>query len=313
MSVARWAVGTAVLGRPAYLNTGSGLPPEHTRKALQDNTCAVLDAATSAGVDWVDTARSYGDAEAFVAHWLALRKQDPDFVAPTVSSKWGYRYVGGWRTDADVHEVKEHSLPRFRQQWQRSRELLGERIGLYQVHSLTADSPLLADTALLAELAALLEVGVAVGFSTSGPQQAETVRAASRITVDGTPLFSAVQSTWNVREISVGPALQEAQDSGLTVLVKEALANGLLVTDPPPVLAAVATAHGCTPDAVALAAAAAQPFASRVLIGASTVDQLRSNLAAVDLELTADELASLTATQDEPAVYWNRRSQLPWH
>ena len=313
MSAARWAIGTAVLGRPAYLNTGSSLPPGRTREALQDNMCAVLDAATSAGVAWVDTARSYGDAEAFVAHWLALRAGRPGFVAPTVSSKWGYRYVGGWRTDADVHEVKEHTLPRFRQQWQHSRELLGERIGLYQVHSLTPDSPLLADTALLAELAALREIGVAVGFSTSGPQQAETVRAACRISVDGTSLFSAVQSTWNVRETSVGPALQEAADSGMTVLVKEALANGLLATDPPAALADVAAAHGSTPDAVALAVVAAQPFVSRVLIGASTVDQLRSNLTAGDLALTTDELASLTAAPDEPAVYWDRRSQLPWH
>lgn len=272
----------------------------------------MLDAASAAGVDWVDTARSYGDAEAFLAHWLALRAQDENFVAPTVSSKWGYRYVGEWRTDADVHEVKEHTLPRFRRQWQESRHLLGDVIGLYQVHSLTVDSPLLTDAALLAELATLRDSGVALGFSTSGPGQAESVRAASRIAVDGMPLFSAVQSTWNIRETSVGPALLEAAGSGMTVLVKEALANGLLATDPPPVLSAVAAAHHCTPDAVALAVVAAQPFSSLVLIGASTVDQLGSNLAAVDLELTADEHSALTANPDEPAVYWERRSRLPW-
>ncbi len=57
------------------------------------------------------------------------------------------------------------------------------------------------------------------------------------LAVDGVPLFSAVQSTWNVLEPSVGPALTEAKASGMMVLVKEALANGRLVTESLPSVA----------------------------------------------------------------------------
>jgi len=117
---------------------------------VRDNTFAVLDAASEAGIDCVDTARSYGDAEAFAGRWLSDRSAEPEFVPPTVSSKWGYSYVGGWRLDADVHELKDHSLHRSRAQWAETRKHLGDVVGLYQVHSLTADSPLLDDDRLIA-------------------------------------------------------------------------------------------------------------------------------------------------------------------
>ena len=100
----------------------------------------------------------------FLAGWLADRGM-PDL---TVSSKWGYTYVGGWRLDADVHEIKAHSTSRFAEQWTESRALLGERIAIYQVHSLTPDSPVFTDQPLLEALAGLNAQGVRVGFSTSG-------------------------------------------------------------------------------------------------------------------------------------------------
>ena len=66
-----------------------------------------------------------------------------------VGSKWGYRYTGGWRLDAPQQEVKEHSLAMFTAQLAQSRALLGDRLTLYQVHSLTVDSGLFTDAALL--------------------------------------------------------------------------------------------------------------------------------------------------------------------
>src|SRR6476469_3670531 len=133
---ARWALGTAVLGRPAYINTGSTdeLPRHRDVESFRDNTFRVLDAATAAGVDWIDTARSYGRAEEFVGQWWRARAAaGAAWVerAPTISSKWGYRYVGDWNPDADVHEVKDHSLERFEQQLALTRETL-PRLHLYQ-------------------------------------------------------------------------------------------------------------------------------------------------------------------------------------
>ncbi|MBO0878566.1 MAG: aldo/keto reductase, partial [Pseudonocardia sp.] len=247
----------------------------------------------------------YGRAEEFLAGWLA----DRDHRDVTVSSKWGYAYVGEWRLDARVHEVKEHSLERFRAQLDESRRLLGDRIALYQVHSLTADSPLLGDRRLLA---AMVESGLPLGFSTSGPAQPDTIARAMELEVDGRPVFTAVQSTWNPLEPSASARLAEAHAAGLRVLVKEPLANGRLAVRAPDAVRRLAARYTTGPDAVALAAALAQPWADTVLLGPASVPQLHANLAALDVPLTADDLAELTPLAEPPPAYWSERSALPW-
>ena len=313
---AKQAIGTAVLGRPAYINTGSAaaLPSDRSVESFRDNTFRVLDAAVAAGLDWIDTARSYGRAEEFVGDWWRRRAAaDPDWPekAPTISSKWGYRYIGNWDPTAAVHEEKEHSLQRFTRQLELTRTTL-PRLHLYQVHSLTVDSPLFDDAPLLDALARLRDSGVAVGFSTSGPGQADTILRALEVTRAQAPLFSAVQSTWNLLETSAAPALSIASRRELTVLVKESLANGRLVTDPPLALRTVADRLGATADAVALAATAAQPWATRVLIGPAGVDQLTDNMQVNDIRLTDEDLEALTAHPSDPDRYWTERSNLPW-
>jgi aryl-alcohol dehydrogenase-like predicted oxidoreductase len=299
---ARLGLGLAALGRPAYINVGrSELPPSRSVAAMRDASWAVLDAAYAAGVRWVDVARSYGRAEEFLAGWLDSRA--PEDL--TVSSKWGYAYVGGWRLDAAVHEEKSHTLDRFRDQWAESIALLGDRLALYQVHSLTIDSPLFDDLPLQDALAAL---PVRVGFSTSGPRQADAVRRGLALERHGKPVFTAVQSTWNVLEPSAGPALAEAHAAGAHVLVKEALANGRLAVDPPRPVAELAAARDVGPDAVALAAALAQPWADTVLLGPAGPGQLRSNLAV----LTVPEVTGLADLAVEPERYWRDRAALAW-
>ena len=124
----------------------------------------VLDEAYAAGIRWVDAARSYGRAEEFLAGWLADRGHE-DVV---VSSKWGYAYVADWRPDAPVHEVKEHSLARFERQWAETEDAAGRRLSLYQVHSLTADSPLFNDPLLQQSLFELTDRGVRMGSPPPG-------------------------------------------------------------------------------------------------------------------------------------------------
>lgn len=303
----RFGVGLAALGRPAYINLGrtSALPPQRDVEAMRAASWAVLDDAYAAGIRWVDAARSYGRAEEFLAGWLAERGH----TDVTVSSKWGYAYVGDWRLDADVHEVKEHTAERFRAQWAQTTELLDGRVSLYQVHSLTGDSPLFGDAELLTALRRLADGGVRLGFSTSGPRQADTVRRALELRAGDAPLFTAVQSTWNLLEPSAGPALAEAHAGGAHVLVKEPLANGRLVVDPPAEVADLAKRNGVGPDAIALAAAAAQPWAGTVLLGPASTAQLAANLRAARLEVDAGTLGELA---EEPATYWRRRSALAW-
>lgn len=288
-TAARLGVGLAAVGRPAYINTGSAseLPVDRSVNGLRTQAAAVLDAACEASIRWVDVARSYGLAEEFLRDWLTGTPRE----GLTVSSKWGYAYVGGWRRDAPVHEAKEHSLARFRAQLAETRSLL--TVDTYLVHSLTPDSPLFADAGLHRALGELRATGVRVGFSTSGPQQALTVQRGLELTVDGVRLFDVVQSTWNAWEQSTGTALAAAHADGVHVVVKEALANGLLVD-----------ALG---DARALAAVLAQPWADTVLLGAAGPAQLRSNLRCLDV--VAPEVGALA---QDPEHYWSRRATLAW-
>ena len=303
-------LGLAAVGRPAYItpDRGADLPGDRSPAALEARTHELLDAADGLHISYVDTARSYGRAEQFLSTWL---RDHPD--APFVASKWGYEYVGGWNIDAPEHEVKDHTLPTFERQLTETTKLLTPWLRLYQVHSLTLDSPLWGDQALLNRLAELREQGIQLGFSTSGPAQAQAVRQGLELTVDGAPLFTSVQSTWNLMEPSAGEALADAHARGTRVVIKEALANGRL-TDrgvaPGSQLDRVARRHEVGIDAIALAAALTQPWCDVVLSGAATVSQLRSNAAARDVVGVVD-VGEIMAPEP-PQQYWPRRSGLTW-
>jgi aryl-alcohol dehydrogenase-like predicted oxidoreductase len=309
-------LGLAALGRPAYIDLGrdADLGADRGVGALERRCHQVLDAAWAAGVRYLDAARSYGRAEAFLASWLGDRGIDPDEV--TVGSKWGYTYVGDWRMDAEVHEVKDHSLAALTRQLGETRALLGGQLDLYQVHSATLDSGVLEDRAVLEALAGLRQEGVVVGLSSSGPGQAATIRRALEVSAGGVAPFACVQATWNLLEPSAGPALAEARAAGWGVIVKEAVANGRLTPHgrgpAAAALGRVAARHGVGVDAVALAAVLANPWADVVLSGAVIPGQLEANLAAVRVELDPGELEELAALAEPPDRYWRERAALAW-
>ena len=311
----RMGLGLAAIGRPGYINLGhaSDLPAHRTVEALRDRAHRLLDEAYREGVRYFDAARSYGRAEEFLGQWLDAHPGRDDIV---VGSKWGYTYTAGWRVDAEVHEVKDHSVETYDRQIAETRALLGSHLKLYQIHSLTPDSTALRDTTLHEHLAGLAAEGVMIGFSTSGPEQATAIREALRVEVDGVRLFRSVQSTWNVLEPAAGAALTEAHEAGCQIIVKEAMANGRLAgreigrdTD---ILADIAGELGTTPDAVALAAVLHQPWATFVLSGAATSAQLASNLSAEELKLRPGDLERLATLAESSADYWRHRSQLSW-
>ncbi|MDQ0747214.1 aryl-alcohol dehydrogenase-like predicted oxidoreductase [Streptomyces africanus] len=306
-------LGLAAVGRPGYINLGrdEDLGDDRSVETLRTRTHELLDAAYAQGVRYFDAARSYGRSEEFLADWLNTRPGLDDIV---VGSKWGYTYTADWSTDAETHEVKDHTLATYERQRAESDALLGDRLDLYQIHSVTPDSPALTDKELHAKLAEAAAQGLTIGFSTSGPAQADAIRAALAVTVDGEPLFRTVQSTYNALETSAAPALAEAHDAGLTVIVKEAMANGRLAgPHAPDVLKEIAEETGLGCDAVALAVVLRQPWAGVVLSGAATTNQLASNLHAAVVDLDDDQLTRLATLAEESQAYWERRGQLPWH
>ncbi|MFG2849580.1 aldo/keto reductase [Streptomyces mirabilis] len=306
-------LGLAAVGRPGYINLGRDhdLGEDRSVETLRARTHELLDAAYAQGVRYFDAARSYGRSEEFLADWLKSR---PDVDDVVVGSKWGYTYTADWTTDAEQHEVKDHTLATYERQRAETAALLGDRLDLYQIHSVTPDSPALTDKELHAKLAEAAAQGLSIGFSTSGPAQADAIRAALAVTVDGEPLFRTVQSTYNVLETSAAPALAEAHDAGLTVIVKEGMANGRLAAEhAPDAVRAIAEETGLGADAVVLALILRQPWAGVVLSGAATSAQLASNLHAAVVDLDEDQLTRLAALAEDPDVYWERRGQLPWH
>jgi aryl-alcohol dehydrogenase-like predicted oxidoreductase len=163
--VSRLGLGLAALGRPAYINLGRehDLGLDRSVAALERRCLEMLDAARTAGIRYVDAARSYGMAEAFLSTWLNAR--NPPNESMTIGSKWGYTYVGSWRLDAPVQEVKDLSIDRLRRQIAESRSLLGDRLQLYQIHSATLESRILDDVAVLHELVHLRSGGLIIGLS----------------------------------------------------------------------------------------------------------------------------------------------------
>jgi aryl-alcohol dehydrogenase-like predicted oxidoreductase len=308
-SASRLGLGLAAIGRPAYITTGRakdlGDGADRSADAMRARAHTLLDAAWWLGIRYIDAARSYGFAEQFLGSWLAAHPGHRDEL--TIGSKWGYEYIGDWRLDAPQQERKEHSLAMFERQWAETLEALGTEPDVYLVHSLTSDSPALGDSALLDRLRGLRDSGVRVGFSTSGADQAAVIERALGLT--DSP-FSAVQSTWNLLEPSVGDALAAANDAKWLVVVKEVLANGRLTSAGEETsAAALAAEDGQRLDALAIGAAVAHPWADIVLTGAVTRKQLKQNLEARPPSLDEQRLATLA----EPAEqYWAARAARPW-
>ena len=320
---ARLGLGLAALGRPGYvtLNHATDLGGRYDPASMEAHAHAVLDAAFDAGIRYIDAARSYGRAEDFVASWLDARALEPGDV--TLASKWGYTYTAGWSTSATQHEIKDHSLAAFKRQLAESIDRLDGYLSLYQIHSVTAEGRTLEDDALIDEIARLRERGIRAGLSVSGAGQHVAIRRSLEVRRDGERVFDSVQATWNVLERGAESALEAGHAEGMTVVVKESLANGRLTQGNRneseavyPLVARIrelAEAHGVTLEKLALAAAVARPWADIVLTGAATVEQIRSNVGALGLAWNPELEKQLGSISIQSAEYWRARGSFEWN
>jgi len=319
--VSHVGIGLAALGRPGYINIGHAedLERNYANTAMEARAHEMLDEAHNNGVRYFDVARSYGRAEEYLGNWLRTREIPPETV--TVGSKWGYTYTAGWKVDAAVHEIKEHSLSVLKKQFEESRFNLGTYLNLYQIHSATMESGVLKNKSVLGGLARLKSEGIAIGLSVSGVRQKEVIRQSAALLVDGVRLFDSVQATWNLLEQSAGEALSDAKKMGIGVIIKEPLANGrLTIRNREPLFAdrlntlnREAKRLKATIDGLAIAAVLAQPWADVVLSGAVRMDHLRSNLRAVDVMWDQEAESALDWIKESPEAYWEGRKGLRWN
>jgi aryl-alcohol dehydrogenase-like predicted oxidoreductase len=320
LKISKIGLGLAALGRPGYINLGHGsdLNFNYDEKKMQARASEVLDAAYAKGVRYFDVARSYGRAELFLSRWIKEKLKIDDIV---VGSKWGYTYTADWKVEADKHEVKEHSLQVLSRQWEESRELLGERLKIYHIHSATLESGVLGNQEVLDKLWEIRSSGIIIGLSLSGTKQSETLDKALRITSGSEQLFQSVQVTWNILEQAATKILLSASSLGLGIIVKEALANGRLTDrnhDPDfsgkmNVLKVMAEKYKVGVDALCMAYIHTQPWVSVVLSGASRVDQLLSNLEARKMEFSDEDLDILSNMKEDSGAYWKWRAGLRWN
>ncbi|WP_348786440.1 aldo/keto reductase [Leifsonia sp. NPDC080035] len=285
--------------------------------ADRDTSFQVLDAYTAAGGNFVDTADGYsawvpgntgGDSERILGEWFDARGNRDDVVLATKVSQ--HPDFKGLAAD-NIRRAADASLER----------LQSEYIDLYYAHFDDETVPL---EETVAALSGLVDAGKVryIGISNYSPERVEewfaiTEREGLHRAVALQPHYNLVERAY---EQNYRP-LVERHDLG--VMPYFALAAGFLtgkyrdgVTVDSPraggaakylddtgraVLATldeVAAAHSASVATVALAWLAAQPTITAPISSARTLEQLPDLLAAVELELTADELEALSGASE---------------
>jgi len=308
-------LGLAALGRPGYINLGhhQNIGPDKSKEALYFQAEKVLNFAYQSGIQYFDVARVYGASEEFLSIWIRKQNQFNGFVG----SKWGYEYLANWKIDADIHERKDHSATFLKQQWVETRLNLGKNIDLYQIHSVTPESNVLNDREVLDELKKIKNSGVEIGISTSGPGQEEVIRKLININ-KMEKIFSFVQCTINILEQSCQVALMEASENGINVIAKEIFANGRLSSENSTFhqnevskLKNLAADINLSLEELSLIWAFQQKYLKIILTGASSFEQLQSNIIALSkAELAIPNLSEMRISTED---YWSSRKSLQWN
>jgi pyridoxine 4-dehydrogenase len=259
------------MGFGAMRLTGDGIwgdPPD------PEAARAVLRRAVELGVNFIDTADSYGPevSEHLIAE--ALHPYPDDLV---IATKGGLLRSGPgeWRRDCrPVHlrEACEGSLRRLRL----------DRIDLYQLHAVDDDVPLEESVGALAELREQGKMRL-VGLSNVEPEQLGRAREIVPV--------ASVQNRYSVSERYSDPMVDLCERDGLAFIPWFPLgAGGAGEHD---ALGEVAEARGATPFQVALAWLVQRSAAMLPIPGTSSLDHLEENIGAAALRLGGEELGRL--------------------
>ena len=259
------------LGFGAMRITGDGIwgPP-----ADHDRALAVLRRARELGVDFIDTADSYGP---FVSEDLIREALHP-YHGVVVATKAGLARTGPGRW----HAVGRPEY--LRQCCEMSLRRLGvETIDLWQLHRIDAQVPREEQFGVLAELRDEGKVRH-VGLSEVSVEEVEAARAVVPV--------ATVQNLYNLTQRGSEDVLRHCEEHGIGFIPWYPLAAGKLAEPGGPV-AAVAERHGATPGQVALAWLLGASPVMLPIPGTGSVEHLEENVAAAELRLTPEEVAEL--------------------
>ena len=265
------------LGYGAMQITGAGVWGE---PADRDACIAVLRRATDMGVDLIDTADSYGPE---VSERLIFEALHPYPEGLVIATKAGLTRQG---PDQWLPVGRPEYL---RQQCEMSLRRLGtERIDLFQLHRIDAKVPADEQFGLLADL--VTEGKVAhVGLSQVTVAELE---AAQKVV----PVVS-VQNLFNLTNRSSADVLAHCEAADIGFIPWFPVASGGL-SGPDTAMGAVVAETGATPTQVALAWLLHHSPVMLPIPGTKSVAHVEENCEAATLQLTADQMAALTAIHE---------------
>ena len=277
---------------------------------------AVLDAALDAGIDFLDTADIYGETQSEEFMGRALEGRRESVVIATKFGALRMQSEKPWATRDYIVECVEASLQRLRT----------DRIDLYQLHYPDPKTPI---QETLEGLQALVDAGKvrAIGCSNFSADMLEEAGSAAGEGMG----FATIQNEWNLLEREVeAEVVPAAEKGGLCVLPYFPLASGMLTGkyrrgegfaegtrlavmndyfgaiaseqnfDKVEALTSFAEEAGHDILELAIGWLASPTCVASVIAGATSPEQVRTNVAASGWRLSATELARVDAILASP-------------
>lgn len=242
--------------------------------ADEERAKAVLRRAVEHGIDFIDTADSYGPG---VSERL-IREELHPYSGLVVATKGGLlrNRAGDWTPCGDPAYLRDAVLC--------SLDRLGvDSIDLYQFHRPDPDVSFESSVRTLAELK---DDGVIdqLGLSNVTVQQLQTAREITDIVT--------VQNQYNIATRESEDVLKACEEAGIGFIPWAPLGGGGAFDES--VIDAVADAHDATPRQIALAWLLHHSPVMLPIPGTSSVEHFEENVAAREIELTNEEMSRLS-------------------